>query len=127
MNVLVYCHHRAANVRRSPLQETIPLHANHILFTLSAAPAPRGVIRKTLPPCRRGKDPPLCTLSSSESTVEQTSCFCTPVCTVYAANCGHAPRRRSPRVTLCPVNHFLYRSCVKSPHESGVESYDLVS
>src|SRR5271156_1681442 len=82
MNVLVYCHHRAANVRRSPLQETIPLHANHILFTLSAAPAPRGVIRKTLPPCRRGKDPPLCTLSSSESTVEQTSCFCTPVCTM---------------------------------------------
>ena len=53
--------------------------------------------------------------------------FCTPFCTVYAANCEHAPRRRPPRVSLCSVHHFLYRSCVKSPYESGVESYDLVS
>jgi hypothetical protein len=84
-----------------------PLLANPILFTLNATPAPRRVIRKPLPPCRKGKDPPLCTLSISKSTVEQTSYFCTPVYTVYAANCEHAPRRRLPRVTLCPVNHGI--------------------
>jgi hypothetical protein len=34
---------------------------------------------------------------------------------MYAAHCGHAPRRRPPRATLRPVNHFLV---------AGVESYD---
>jgi hypothetical protein len=108
------------------IRRSLSLVNSILLFTLSVTPAPRRVIRKTLPPCRKGKDPLLCTLLTKESTVELASCFCTPVYTVYAANCEHAPRRRPPRATLCPVNHFLYRSCVR-PCGSGAGSYDLIS
>jgi hypothetical protein len=97
-----------------------------LLFTLSVTSAPRRVIRKTLPPCRKGKDLLLYTLLIKESTIELASYFYTPICTVYAANCEYTPRRRPPRATLCPVNHFLYRSCVR-PCGSGAGSYDLIS
>lgn len=65
------------------------MHAIPILFTLGATPAPRKVTRKPSLCAGREKIPSLCTLSTLESTVEQTFCFYIPVYTVYADNCEH--------------------------------------
>src|SRR5271156_341875 len=81
---------------------------------LSCSPAPRKVIRKALPPSRKGKDPPLCTLSTSESTVEQTFLLLYPrlhcVCrqlracsTQVPTTCYPLSRESLPVSILCEI------------------------
>jgi hypothetical protein len=107
-NVLVYCHNRAAYVRRSPLR------ANSILFTISAISAPRRVIRKNPPSVQEGKRSLAMYAIYFRKHRRIDFLLLYPRLHYVAASCEHALRRRLSRVTLCPVNHFLYRSCVKS-------------